>query len=129
MDMKLLVDLPTNDRIALAAAIDARLSDEQRAGVIADCKRRGHVSADGTGGAVAFILAAREVLEKSSLALSAALAFKTPPIQIYAAPAQHGHEWRCDIDQGVGHHGIGDTPAEALMNAAVAWRRSEREVG
>ena len=61
--MRLLADLSTNEKIMLASVIDAKLSDEQRAGVIADCQRRGHGNADGTVRAVAFILAARAILE------------------------------------------------------------------
>jgi hypothetical protein len=29
--------------------------------------------------------------------------------------------WQCDIHEGIGHHGLGSTPAEALLNAAFAW--------
>lgn len=36
-----------------------------------------------------------------------------------------GERWRCDIfpEDGSDHHGVGATEAEALLNAALAWRR------
>lgn len=66
---------------------------------------------------------------KRAVALGAALNFRTPKIDIYPQPAQHGNEWRCDIDHGPGHHGIGATPADALMNASMAWLRFENGSG
>lgn len=35
--------------------------------------------------------------------------------------------WRCDISPGKAfdHHGVGETEAEALLNAALQWRKHE----
>jgi hypothetical protein len=66
---------------------------------------------------------------KKAVALQVALGFNTPEIKIYVQPAPTGHEWRCDIERGPGHHGIGNTPAEALMQAARAWVSFENGPG
>lgn len=66
-------------------------------------------------------------LTRTTAELDAAHSFRTPPIKICPCPAEHGHEWRCDIDRGPGYHGIGATPEEALRNAAIAWQRYESE--
>ncbi len=62
-------------------------------------------------------------ITSKAVALGAALNFKTPPINIYPQPGQYGHIWRCDIDHGPGHHGVGGTPSEALMRASMAWQK------
>ncbi|MCQ8781689.1 hypothetical protein [Mangrovibrevibacter kandeliae] len=48
---------------------------------------------------------------------------QTPKITIWRSSGL-GRPYQCDIDEGIGHHGIGKTPAEALYNAAAAWRRA-----
>ena len=39
------------------------------------------------------------------------------------------HTWRCDIEDGPGHHGTGASKPEALFNAARAWRIYEENHG
>lgn len=53
-----------------------------------------------------------------------------PKIDIYpqASPTPH-HTWRCDIHEGPGHHGVGDSPQKALLEAAYAWCNYEEENG
>lgn len=50
---------------------------------------------------------------------------ETPEIKIYMNPVPSNRQkFRCDIDEGPGHHGTGRTASEALLNAAGAWYRS-----
>jgi len=45
-----------------------------------------------------------------------------PPINIYKqTDAPDNQPFRCDIDEGIGHHGVGDSPQKALLEAAYAW--------
>lgn len=37
----------------------------------------------------------------------------------------HGDRWECIIESGPGHHGIGRTMADAMMQAAMAWKAYE----
>lgn len=48
-------------------------------------------------------------------------------VNVYKQPKDlHDHIWRCDIEEGPGYYGTGETRGEALMNAAVALRLWER---
>lgn len=51
-----------------------------------------------------------------------------PKITCHRIPSheQWPYPYRFDIEGvGTGFHGVGRTPAEALLNAAAAWRRFE----
>jgi hypothetical protein len=37
----------------------------------------------------------------------------------------YGHKWLCVINDGPGHSGLGNTQAEALINAGIAWHGYE----
>lgn len=55
-------------------------------------------------------------------AAGASTGSQQPPIHIYREPDQpQDRAFRCDIDEGPGHHGVGFSPAKALLEAAFAW--------
>lgn len=52
-----------------------------------------------------------------------------PVVTLAYVDMPSGAKWQYDIHDGPGFHGIGETKAEALMNAALAWRQYEAEDG
>ncbi|CTQ45714.1 hypothetical protein [Roseibium aggregatum] len=55
------------------------------------------------------------------------LKYTQPDIEIYpyVDPVSRVSGFRADIDMGPGYHGIGDSPAAALFQAAAAWVQFE----